>query len=93
KKRKYQIQDKLTAELQAQIDSEIATLNQEYAELEKELMGYREKISRDHIVMRAMDGQLVTINFEYILKVTFNNQLSLVDKTQLFFSQIGSFLI
>jgi len=93
KTRKYQLQDKLTPELQAQIDSEIATLNQDYAKLEQELMGYREEISRDHIVMRAMDGQLVTINFEYILKVTFNNQLSIVDKTALFFSHIGSFLI
>ena len=93
KTRKYQLQDKLTPELQAQIDSEIVTLNQDYAKLEQELMGYREEISRDHIVMRAMDGQLVTINFEYILKVTFNNQLSIVDKTALFFSHIGSFLI
>jgi phosphate transport system permease protein len=93
KTRKYQLQDKLTPELQAKIDSEIATLNQDYAKLEQELMGYREEISRDHIVMRAMDGQLVTINFEYILKVTFNNELNIVEKTGLFFSQIGSFLI
>jgi phosphate transport system permease protein len=93
KTRKYQLQDKLTPMLQAQIDSEVATLNQDYALLEKELMGYREEISRDHIVMRAMDGQLVTINFEYILKVTFNNQLSVIEKTALFFSQIGSFII
>jgi phosphate transport system permease protein len=93
KTRKYQLQNKLTPQLQAQIDSEVATLNQDYALLEKELMGYREEISRDHIVMRAMDGQLVTINFEYILKVTFNNQLSIIEKTALFFSQIGSFLI
>jgi len=93
KTRKYQLQNKLTPKLQAQIDSEVATLNQDYALLEKELMGYREEISRDHIVMRAMDGQLVTINFEYILKVTFNNQLGVIEKTALFFSQIGSFLI
>jgi len=93
KTRKYQLQEKLTPELQAEIDSEIAALNQDYAILEKELMGYREQISRDHIVMRAMDGQLVTINFEYILKVTFNNQLSVIEKTAVFFSQIGSFLI
>jgi len=93
KTRKYQLQEKLTPELQAEIDSEIAALNQDYAILEKELMGYREQISRDHIVMRAMDGQLVTINFEYILKVTFNNRLSVIEKTAVFFSQIGSFLI
>ena len=93
KARKYQLQDKLTPERQAKIDSEVVNLNQRYAKLEQELMGYREEISRDHIVMRAMDGQLVTINFEYILKVTFNNQLSLLEKVSTFFSQIGGFII
>ena len=93
KTRKYQLQDKLTPERQAKIDSEVVNLNQRYAKLEQELMGYREEISRDHIVMRAMDGQLVTINFEYILKVTFNNQLNLLEKLSTFFSQIGGFII
>ncbi len=91
--RKYQLDNKLSPAVQAEIDSEKATLNQEYAKLEKELMGYREEISRDHIVMRAMDGQLVTINFEYILKVSFNNTLTVIEKTAMFFSQIGSFLV
>lgn len=93
KTRKYQLQNELTPELQAEIDSEIALLKNDYAKLEQELMGYREAIARDHIVMRAMDGQLVTINFEYILRMTFNNQLSVTEKTVLFFSQIASFLI
>ncbi|MEI6895323.1 MAG: phosphate ABC transporter permease PstA [Colwellia sp.] len=93
KTRKYQLQDKLTAKLQAEIDHEIVTLKQAYAELEQELMGYRQEISRDHIVMRAMDGQLVTINFESILKMTFNNRLNIFEKTALFFSQIGGFII
>ncbi len=93
KTRKYQLDNNLSAKVQSEIDSEIATLNQQYAKLEQELMGYREEISRDHIVMRAMDGQLVTINFEYILKVSFNNTLTLIEKTAMFFSQIGSFLI
>jgi len=93
KTRKYQLDNKLTAVAQAEIDSEIAILNQKYAKLEQELLGYREEISRDHIVMRAMDGQLVTINFEYILKVSFNNTLGLMDKTAMFFSQVGAFLV
>jgi len=93
KTRKHQLNGTLTPALQTDINNEIATLNQDYAKLEEELMGYREEISRDHIIMRAMDGQLVTVNFEYILKVTFNNQLNTFDKTVLFFSHIGSFLI
>jgi len=93
KTRKYQLDNKLTPEVQAKIDSEIDALNQRYEKLEKELMGYRKEISRDHIVMRAMDGQLVSINFEYILKVSFNNRLSLVEKTMMFFSQVTAFLV
>jgi phosphate transport system permease protein len=93
KTRKYQLDNKLTADVQAEIDSEIAKLNAEYATLEKELLGYRADISRDHIIMRAMGGELVTINFEDILKVTFNNKLTFIDKTLLFFSQITSFLV
>lgn len=93
KTRKYQLDNKLTTDVQAEIDSEIAKLNAEYATLEKELLGYRADISRDHIIMRAMGGELVTINFEDILKVTFNNKLTFIDKTLLFFSQITSFLV
>ena len=60
--------------------------------LERKLMSLREKISRDQIVMRAMDGQKVTINFEDVLHVTFNNKLSVFEKIKLFFSQIVAFV-
>lgn len=93
KTRKYQLDNKLTPAVKAQIEIETNTLNQRYALLEQELLGYREEIARDHVVMRAMDGKLVTINFEYILKVNFNNQLNVIEKIGLFFSQISSFLI
>ncbi|TYK66354.1 phosphate ABC transporter permease PstA [Colwellia echini] len=93
KTRKYQLDNELTPALQAEIDSETTALKQDYDKLEAELMGYRKKISRDHIVMRAMDGQLVTVNFEHILKVTFNNQLNVFQKTGLFFSHIWGFLV
>ncbi len=93
KTRKYQLNNKLTADVQAAINSEINQLNAQYATLEKQLLEYRQDISRDHIIMRAMGGELVTINFEHILKVTFNNRLSFIDKTLLFFSQITSFLV
>ncbi|TMM46864.1 phosphate ABC transporter permease PstA [Colwellia ponticola] len=93
KTRKYELQNELTAQVKAEIDSEVAILKKDYAKLEQELMGYRSAIARDYIVMRAMDGQLVTINFEHILKVTFNNKLNVLEKTALFFSQITAFLI
>lgn len=93
KMRKYQLENKLTPELSAQLTKQKNTLNQDYAMLEKELLIYREEISRDHIVMRAMDGQLVNVNLEKILDVSFNNKLSFIEKLSVFLSQIAAFII
>ena len=92
KERKHKLDETLTPELQLEFKSTVASLRADYEVLEHALMGLREKISRDQIVMRAMDGQKVTINFENILKINFNNQLTLFGKIKLFFSQIGSFI-
>jgi len=92
KERKHKLDETLTPELQLEFKNTVASLRADYEVLEHALMGLREKISRDQIVMRAMDGQKVTINFENILKINFNNQLTLFGKIKLFFSQIGSFV-
>ena len=92
KERKHKLDETLTPELQLEFKNTVASLRADYEVLEHALMGLREKISRDQIVMRAMDGQKVTINFENILKINFNNQLTLFGKIKLFFSQIGSFI-
>ena len=92
KERKHILDDTLTTELQQVFRDKVAGLKAEYQVLEKQLMALRENISRDQIVMRAMDGQKVTINFEDVLHVTFNNKLSVFDKLKLFFSQIAAFV-
>jgi phosphate transport system permease protein len=92
KERKHKLDDTLTPELELEFKNTVASLRADYEVLEHALMGLREKISRDQVVMRAMDGQQVTINFENILKINFNNQLTLFGKIKLFFSQIGSFV-
>ncbi len=93
KKRKYQLEDKLTPEVEAQLSQQKNALNISYEKLEKELLAFRKEISRDQLVMRAMDGQLVTINFDYILDVSFNNNLNFLEKLSVFFSQVGGFIM
>ncbi|QBG37493.1 phosphate ABC transporter permease PstA [Litorilituus sediminis] len=93
KTRKYQLKNELTAAVQQEIDAETNALKAEYQALEANLMALRKEISRDQIVMRAMGGELVTINFEHILKVHFNNKLGFVEKVQLFFAQIAGFIV
>ena len=92
KERKHNLDDTLTTELEQQFKVNVAELKADYQVLEKQLMSLREKISRDQIVMRAMDGQKVIINFEDILHVTFNNKLSLFAKVKIFLSQIVAFV-
>jgi len=93
KARKHQLQGTLTKETQTDIDAEVAGLENDYGKLEEKLNVYREDISRDQLVMRAMDGQLITINFEQVLNLSFNNRLGFFEKTSMFISQIGAFLV
>ncbi len=93
KERKHKLDETLTPELQLEFKNKVAGLRADYEVLEQALMGLRKKISRDQIVMRAMDGQKVTINFENVLKISFNNKLSLIGKIQMFFGQIAAFIV
>jgi len=93
KTRKHELNNELTPQLRQLIDDEVTGYKNQYNRLEQELMAFREQISRDQLIMKAMDGQLVTINFEHILHVSFNNQLNLFDKILMFFNQIGGFLV
>ena len=92
KERKHRLQDTLTNDVANDINAQVNALQDEYQVLEAKLMALREKVSRDQIVMRAMDGQKVTINFEDVLHVTFNNKLSFFAKLKLFFTQIVAFV-
>jgi phosphate transport system permease protein len=92
KERKHILDDTLTTQLQQEFKDKVSGLKADYQVLEKQLMALREEISRDQIVMRAMDGQEVIINFEDILHITFNNKLSLFGKVKIFLNQIAAFV-
>jgi phosphate transport system permease protein len=91
--RKYKLDGELTTQRANDLEAQVEELNQEYQVLEAKLLVLREKVSRDKIKVRAMDGQVVTINLDNILQVSFNNNMSLMAKIGMFFSQIGAFLI
>jgi len=92
KERKHVLDNTLTDEVKAELAADTKQLEDDYQVLEKELMALRDKVSRDQVVMRAMGGELVTINFDQIIKVTFSNKLGFFAKLGTFFEQIGSFI-
>jgi len=93
KERKHELDGTLTVELSLSFAKEVNELKTLYSQLEKKLMALRQEIARDQLLVRAMDGQIVTLNFEDILAVTFNNQLTTINKISLFFSQIAGFIV
>ena len=93
KERKHILDGTLTDEIKLSLDGKTNALKAKYSILEQDLNELREKVARDQLVVRAMDGQKVTINFEHILSVTYNNQLGLTERIVRFFEQIGAFLV
>ncbi|MAG76752.1 MAG: phosphate ABC transporter, permease protein PstA [Colwelliaceae bacterium] len=92
RERKHVIDGTLTDEVKQDLEAQTQALKEEYQVLEKDLTALRNQVSRDQIVMRAMGGEKVTINFEQIIKVTFNNQLGFFGKVAVFFDQIIGFI-
>lgn len=84
KERKHRLQNTLTDEVASDINQQVQTLQQEYQLLETRLMSLRDNIARDQLIVKAMDNSLVTINFEDILQINFNNQMNVIDKLKLF---------
>jgi len=93
KERKYRLDNELTDEVAQDLTAKVDALKADYQVLEKKLLGLRDEIARDKLVVRAMDGQKVTIGFEHILKITYNNKLGFFDKILTFLEQISAFLV
>ncbi len=93
KTRKYKLNNELSASVQHQIDQEKNELKINYQRLEQKLLALRDEISRDQLVMKSMGDQLVTINFEHILSVNFNNKLGVFEKLSLFLAQVSAFIV
>mgnify|MGYP000524822836 CR=1 FL=1 len=92
KERKHRLKNTLTDDVANAINNEVKALQSDYQVLEDQLMALRKKVARDQLLVKAMDGTVVTISFEHILHVSFNNQMTVIDKLQMFFVQIANFI-
>ena len=92
KERKHLLDKTLTDELKQQFIKQNSDLEEQYQVLETKLLALRDERARDQLVVIAMDGQKLTINFDQILNLHFNNQMDVFNKIGVFFSQIGAFI-
>ncbi len=90
--REYILTDTYSDNARVNIEEQQAQLLSDYQKLEEKLLLLRSKVARDSIIISDKNGQLVEINLEQILTITFNNQLTFWNKLFVFFNQLASFL-
>lgn len=92
KQRKLEMQGNDSVEALAEIQAQRENLDKKYKRLETELSALYLAISRDTISAKVMDGSIVTIPIQKIIKAWQPNALSLVDKFVFYFHALSEFI-
>ncbi len=92
KARGLQLDDKLTAEAQADIDAQRAEYQAQYRALEDRLAELNQALSRDSILMRTAAGQEVEINLAKVVDVYRPNAMSTTEKLGFYGAKLWEFV-
>ena len=90
--RKLQLEGRLDAAAQADIDAQRAEFEARYKVLERELTRLHTEVSRDTLVMREVGGQLQEISLGNIVKALQPNSMSVFAKINTYVANLWSFL-
>ena len=80
KARALELDGRLNAEAQAELDAERAQWNAEYRVVEARLSELRHAVERDSIVLRAADGQEQNVSLAKVVRAFRPNAMSISDK-------------
>ena len=92
KTRKLELNDRLNATAQADIESERAELNARYAELEQQLAEVNQALSQYSLVAVTADGRETEINLAKVVRAYQPNAMSLLDKLGFYFAKLWEFV-
>ncbi|WP_462157207.1 phosphate ABC transporter permease PstA [Pseudoalteromonas sp. GB56] len=92
KERAYELDEELTHERVAELETERKALREQYKELEKTLFQLRDEAKRDQVVVKDMRGELVTLPLYQVLDFWQPNNMGFFAKVGHYFGQLGKFL-
>jgi len=93
RERRLEIDNQLSQANIAQLNKERDVLKTQYLVHEKHLFSLRQQSTRDHVLVKDMRGEVVTLNIASVLAVHLPNRMSLLEKIAHWFSAIGSFVM
>ncbi|WP_407293345.1 phosphate ABC transporter permease PstA [Stutzerimonas zhaodongensis] len=92
KTRKLELEGKLDAAAQADLDAERAQWDSEYKALESDLVTLYTGFNRDSITMRTMDGQEKEISLGKVVRAYQPNAMSTFEKLGFYFAKVWEFV-
>ncbi|OEC37021.1 phosphate ABC transporter, permease protein PstA [Pseudomonas sp. 21C1] len=90
--RKLELQGKLDAVAQADLDAERARWDAEYKVLETELNGLYQAFNRDSITVRSVDGREVDVTLGKVVRAYRPNAMSTMGKLQFYGAKLWEFV-
>lgn len=92
KTRKLELEDKLDAAAQAELDAERAEWNAQYKELEGRLMELHQAFNRDSIGVRTIDGRELEISLGKVVRAYQPNAMSVPQKLGFYGAKVWEFV-
>ncbi|MCF6780256.1 phosphate ABC transporter permease PstA [Stutzerimonas stutzeri] len=92
KKRKLELEDKLDAAAQAELDAERAEWDAQYKELEGRLMELHQAFNRDSIGVRTIDGRELEISLGKVVRAYQPNAMSVPQKLGFYGAKVWEFV-
>ncbi|MCF7201257.1 phosphate ABC transporter permease PstA [Pseudomonas oligotrophica] len=92
KTRKLELEGRLDAAAQADLDAERAEWDAQYQALESQLVSLNQQFSRDSIGVRTADGRELEINLGKVVRAYQPNAMSTADKLGFYFAKLWEFV-
>jgi phosphate transport system permease protein len=90
--RKLELQGKLDAVAQAELDAERAQWDAEYKVLETELIALNQAFNRDSVTVRSVDGREVTLSLGKVVRAFQPNAMGTGEKIAFYFAKLWEFV-
>ncbi len=92
KKRRLKLDKAWNADIKQQFSDERSQLDKDYAVLQKKMMKLSQQIQRDSISVKAVNGQVLDISLDKIVRFIRPNSMNLADKLAEYVSKFGEFV-
>lgn len=90
--RKLELQGKLDAVAQAELDAERAQWDAEYKVLETELIALNQAFNRDSVTVRSVDGREISLSLGKVVRAFQPNAMGMGDKLGFYFAKLWEFV-